>query len=95
MSLEILDPVAEAEEASPDRRRLSKIGWVGWVSLGVIVAALLLAILGPIVAPYDPNTGDLSFDNVGPFGSHLLGFDGQGRDVLSRLLVGARTTIDG
>ena len=95
MSLEILDPVAEAEEASPDRRRLSKIGWVGWVSLGVIVAALLLAILGPIVAPYDPNTGDLSFANVGPFGSHLLGFDGQGRDVLSRLLVGARTTIFG
>ena len=95
MSLEILDPVVEAEEASPDRRRFAKIGWVGWVSLAVIVVALLMAVVGPYVAPFDPNTGDLSFANVGPFGSHLLGFDGQGRDVFSRLLVGARTAVFG
>ena len=95
MSTEILDPVAEAEEASPDRRRFRKIGWVGWVSVAIIVLALLVAVLGPIVRPFDPNTGDLSFANVGPYGTHLLGFDGQGRDVLSRLLEGARTTIFG
>ena len=57
--------------------------------------ALLVAILGPIVRPFDPNASDLSFANVGPYGPHLLGFDGQGRDVLSRLLEGARTTIFG
>ena len=45
--------------------------------------------------PFDPNASDLSFANVGPYGPHLLGFDGQGRDVLSRLLEGARTTIFG
>jgi peptide/nickel transport system permease protein len=95
VSSEILDPVAEVEEAAPSRRRLRKLGWVGWVSIGVIVFALLLAILGPILAPYDPNSADLSYSNVGPLGSHLLGFDGQGRDVLSRLMVGARTTIFG
>jgi peptide/nickel transport system permease protein len=95
VSTEILDPVAEAEEASSDRRRFRRIGWVGWVSIGVIVLALLVAILGPFLRPFDPNTGDLSFANVGPFGPHLLGFDGQGRDVLSRLLEGARTTIFG
>lgn len=95
MSTEILDPVAQAEEASSDRRRFTKIGWVGWLSLGVIVVALLVAILGPIVRPFDPNASDLSFANVGPYGPHLLGFDGQGRDVLSRLLEGARTTIFG
>ena len=95
MSTEILDPVAEAEVASPDRRTLRKIGWVGWLSIAIIVIALLMAVLGPYLAPYDANTGDLSFANVGPFGNHLLGFDGQGRDVLSRLLVGARTAIFG
>ena len=95
MSTEILDPVAQAEEASSDRRRFTKIGWVGWLSLGVIVVALLVAVLGPIVRPFDPNASDLSFANVGPYGPHLLGFDGQGRDVLSRLLEGARTTIFG
>ena len=89
MSVEILDPVATVEQAAPGRRRLSKIGWLGWVSIAVIVVALLLALLGPLVRPFDPNSSDLSFANVGPFGPHLLGFDGEGRDVLSRLLVGA------
>jgi peptide/nickel transport system permease protein len=96
VSIEILDPVADvAEEAASRRHRLGRIGWLGWVSVGVIALALLVAVFGPLVRPFDPNTGDLSFANVGPFGSHLLGFDGQGRDVLSRLMVGARTTIFG
>jgi peptide/nickel transport system permease protein len=95
MTAEILDPIAEVEETSPERRRFRRIGWVGWVSLAVVVLALLLAIFGPMLAPFDANSSDLSFANVGPYGSHLLGFDGQGRDVLSRLMVGARTTIFG
>ena len=95
MSSEILDPVAVVEEHAPSRRRLRKIGWIGWISIAVIVVALLLAIFGPILAPFDPNSSDLSFSNVGPYGSHLLGFDGQGRDVLSRLMVGARTAVFG
>jgi peptide/nickel transport system permease protein len=95
VSAEILDPLAVVEESSPDRHRLRRLGWVGWLSLGVVVLALLLAVLGPVLAPYDPNAGDLSYSNVGPFGAHVLGFDDQGRDVLSRLLAGARTTIAG
>ena len=95
MSSEILDPVAVVEEHAPSRRRLRKIGWIGWISIAVIVFALLLAIFGPILAPFDPNSSDLSFSHVGPYGSHLLGFDGQGRDVLSRLMVGARTAVFG
>ena len=95
MSTEILDPIAEVEAAAPSRRRLAKIGVIGWVSIAVISLGLLLAVLGPILRPFDPNASDLSFANVGPFGSHLLGFDGQGRDVLSRLMEGARTTVLG
>ena len=95
MSIEILDTVAEVEEAAPSRRRLRKIGVLGWISIGVIAVALLLAIFGPILRPFDPDTGDLAYSNVGPFGPHLLGFDGQGRDVLSRLLEGARSTVFG
>jgi peptide/nickel transport system permease protein len=95
VSIEILDPVAEAEEAAPSRRRLRGLGVIGWASIAVIALALLLAVFGPIVRPFDPNLSDLSFANVGPYGSHLLGFDGQGRDVLSRLMEGARTTVFG
>ena len=57
--------------------------------------AVLLAIFGPLVRPYDPNEVNLSYANVGPTGGHLLGFDGAGRDLLSRLMVGARTTLLG
>lgn len=95
MSTEILDPLAETEQVAPDRRRLPKIGFLGWISVAILVLAVLMAIFGPIIRPFDPNASDLSFANVGPYGSHLLGFDGQGRDLLSRLLVGARTTIVG
>ncbi len=52
-------------------------------------------MLGPLLRPFDPNQSDLAFANVGPFGSHVLGFDGQGRDLLSRLMAGARTTVFG
>ena len=54
MSIEILDPVAEAEEASADRRTLRKLGWVGWVSLGVIVLALLHGRPRPDPRPLRP-----------------------------------------
>jgi peptide/nickel transport system permease protein len=95
VSSEVLDPVAEVEQAARRRRRVPKLGVIGWVSVGIIAVALLLAVFGPVLRPFDPNASDLSFANVGPFGSHLLGFDGQGRDVLSRLMAGARTTVLG
>ena len=65
------------------------------ISSGVIVAAALVAIAGPLIAPYDPDLPQLSQYFVGPSAEHLLGFDAQGRDVLSRLLVGARTSMIG
>ena len=86
---------ADQAKVNSEDASSSKGGDLGWVSLGVIILALLMAVFGPILAPFDPNTGDLAFANVGPFGQHLLGFDGQGRDVLSRLLVGARTAVFG
>jgi len=64
-------------------------------SAAVIAAATLVAIAGPLLAPYDPNVLQLSQYFVGPSAEHLLGFDAQGRDVLSRLLVGSRTSMIG
>lgn len=65
------------------------------VSAGVIVAAALVAMAGPLLAPYNPDTPQLSQYFVGPSPDHLLGFDASGRDVLSRLLYGARTSMIG
>jgi peptide/nickel transport system permease protein len=65
-----------------------------WVVVGV---AVFLAIFGPLLAPHDPNYSQLEFQFVGPFQAkgYLLGFDSQGRDLLSRLMVGARTSMLG
>ena len=65
------------------------------VSAAVIVAATFVAIAGPLLAPYNPDLPQLSDYFVGPSPEHLVGFDAQGRDVLSRLLVGARTSMIG
>ena len=60
-------------------------------------AALLFllgfAILAPFLAPYDPLDQDLSALNLAPGTAHWLGTDHLGRDVLSRLLSGAATTL--
>jgi len=65
------------------------------VSATVVVAAAAVAVIGPLLAPYDPNLPQLSQYFVGPSPEHLLGFDASGRDVLSRLLYGARTSMIG
>ena len=60
----------------------------------VVVAVAAAALLAPVVAPYGPHdaTPELRLAPIGTEG-HLLGVDGQGRDVLSRLLWGGRTSI--
>lgn len=65
------------------------------VCAGILLVLGLLVALAPLIAPYDPLTQDLRNTLSGPTGSHLLGTDDLGRDVLSRLLVGGRQTLLG
>ncbi|GAB2904852.1 ABC transporter permease [Streptomyces mayteni] len=66
-------------------------GTVGAAVLGLIV---LVTLLAPVLAPHDPLAQDLAHTNAAP-GEHgyLLGTDQLGRDLLSRLLYGARTPL--
>jgi peptide/nickel transport system permease protein len=62
------------------------------VGFGLLAAIILMAIIGPIVAPYDPTA--LGPDVLAaPSAAHLLGTTNTGQDVLSQLLVGARVTL--
>lgn len=61
----------------------------GMVALIMIAAALL----APLIAPYDPVKQDYNFVLSPPSPEHPMGTDGLGRDVLSRLIFGARTSI--
>ena len=83
-------------EAARERRRRFASNNVLVVACGTVIAvAVFLAIFGPLLAPHDPNAANLANAYVGPVAGHALGYDSQGRDLLSRLLTGARTSIAG
>src|SRR5207237_9611565 len=64
------------------------------VVAGLIVLLLvLIAILAPVLAPHDPEAIDPSASLSGPTAAHWLGADQLGRDVVSRLMFGARLSL--
>jgi peptide/nickel transport system permease protein len=65
------------------------------LSFAVVGAMSILAAVGPLLAPEDPRAVDLLVGATQPDGAHLLGTDKLGRDVLSRLLDGARVALAG
>lgn len=65
------------------------------VALAILLVLLVAAVLAPLVAPYSPLVQDLNHRLAGPSGSHLLGTDLFGRDVLSRLIYGGRNAFAG
>lgn len=62
---------------------------------GMIVTGLLvlIAVFAPLIAPYDPLAQDLLNARQGPSAAHWLGTDSLGRDILSRLIWGARVNL--
>jgi peptide/nickel transport system permease protein len=83
-------------EATRERRRRIAGNDVLVIGCGVVIAvAVLLAAFGPLLAPQDPDAASLGNAYVGPVAGHALGYDSQGRDLLSRLLTGARTSMAG
>ena len=71
-------------------RRLSVTGWMGLIIVGATVLAALVSV---VWTPYDPLLAIPAERLAGSGGEHLLGTDRFGRDVLSRLLVGAQITL--
>lgn len=67
---------------------------VKFIILSVLVVLLLIgAALAPKLVPFDPYAQDLNSALKAPDGIHLLGTDRYGRDMLSRVIMGARTTV--
>lgn len=73
-------------------RALRKAPLTAWFGLIVIAAYLIIAVFAPLIAPY--GEADIVGDQYAPWDSQfLLGTDQLGRDMLSRLIFGARNTI--
>jgi peptide/nickel transport system permease protein len=64
-------------------------------ALGGVVGLLIIvvALAAPLLAPYDPLKADFRHMNKAPTAEHLLGTDQVGRDTLSRVIYGARTSL--
>ena len=73
-------------------RRLKK-NKAAFVSLFVILFILLVAVLADVIAPYPYEKVDYSSSYAKPSAKHLLGADKLGRDILSRLIYGARQSL--
>lgn len=69
------------------RHRLAVVG------AAMIVILAVMALAAPLLAPYDPYYVDLFAPREGPSARHLLGTDQVGRDVLSRVIYGARVSL--
>ena len=61
--------------------------------LVLVTVFVLLAGLGPLLAPYDPTAINIPNRLAGPSAEFLLGTDALGRDIFSRLLHGARWSL--
>ena len=90
----------------PASRRQAAMGraYAGWRSfarnrlallgLAIVLGLVLVAVFADVLAPYSPFTGDLRTTRLlAPSAAHWFGTDDQGRDILSRVLVGSRITL--
>ncbi len=91
----MIELVDEQPVEPTDSRRLAarflhdRVAMTGAV---FVVALVIVAVLAPEVAPYSP-TANFPVINGGPSAVHLLGTDDVGRDLLSRLIYGARISL--
>lgn len=77
------------------RRLNNRLGAVGIVCAVIIVGVVLMAILAPVLAPYDPYVGSVTARHEAWSLEHLMGTDQSGRDIFSRIIWGSRTSLLG
>lgn len=70
--------------------RSNKLALVGMI---IILVLILVAIFADLIAPYDPAAADFSNRLAFPSLAHPLGTDNYGRDLLSRIIFGARVSL--
>ena len=82
----------EELQTAPPKEKI-RLSWVGWTSAAIIAIWVIIAFIGPYVAPFH-EADMIADDSFLPAGGELwLGSDYIGRDTFSRILWGARTTI--
>ena len=91
--LRLQSQIGEEERFRDQMRRMARENKTAVVSFFLIILMILAAVLAPFLTPYDENGMDLLHRLSAPSAEHLLGTDEGGRDVLTRLLFGARVSL--
>src|SRR5438876_11327017 len=89
-------PIAVSDELeSPSRRALRRLFKRKGAVAGLVVVAtfILLALFAPLIAPYDPIATSWTLVRKAPSALHWFGTDDLGRDILSRVIYGARASL--
>lgn len=68
-------------------------GFMSKICFGIIIVFVVLAVLAPVLAPYPPTEQSLTEALQKPSATHWFGTDNLGRDLLSRILYGARISL--
>ncbi len=91
--LHLESQIAEAETFGTLMRRMARENKLAVISAAVILLIVLGAIFAPLLTPYSYSDMDLMHRLSPPSPDHLLGTDEGGRDILTRLLYGGRTSL--
>ncbi len=95
----VVTTVSDAIKSPPkysEGRRILRVFFgrkLAVIGLAFIIIMVLAAILAPFIAPYSPDTAIVAQRLAGPSWQHLFGTDSIGRDIFSRVLYGARTSL--
>ncbi|CAN5514709.1 ABC transporter permease [soil metagenome] len=92
---------AAAAEADEERQRAGRRRWLkslksnkaALVSAAILLFIVVVALLAPLIAPHDPKFIDPSIRLMSPSSEYRFGTDDFGRDVLSRVMYGARASL--
>src|SRR5574340_991877 len=95
MTTAVADAVPLPRHASPGRRALKRLARRrgAMVGLGVVVFFIAVALLAPLLSPYDPIATSWSAVRKAPSAAHWFGTDEIGRDVLARVVFGTRASL--
>jgi peptide/nickel transport system permease protein len=94
--IECVSTVEEIPPPMPEWKRIARVFWrrkLAVVGLALVLLMILVAIFAPFLAPYDPYDTDILNKLQSPSSQHLLGTDSVGRDTLSRIIYGTRTSL--
>jgi peptide/nickel transport system permease protein len=67
---------------------------LSYIGIGIAIVVVLAAIFAPFIATHDVTAQNISMQNAAPSMEHFFGTDGLGRDIFSRILFGARISLE-